>query len=123
MKSTSPMISVVVFCLVIVLLLVFRAGDSPSVGAVSFAATDQLRGAEEELSFEPITERSASAMEAMSLEIAELSDSRASAENALSGLIVDLEGAIVTGADLLWMSLEESCDSVRASTSEAGRFE
>jgi len=117
------MISVVVFYLMIMLLLVFRTGDSPSVKTVSFAATDQLKGAEEELSFEPTTERSASTMEAMSLEIVELSASRASAEHALSGLIVDLEGASVTGADLLWMSLEESCDSVRASTSEAGRFE
>lgn len=123
MRSSSPITSAVVFCVVIALLVVFRTGDSQSIGDVSFAATCPAEVIEGEgvLQLGPqLLERRAEAVER---ESAQLSARHMITAPAFSGFIVDEGGATVAGADILWVSLEGRCDPVRTSTGGGGQFE
>jgi len=123
MRSSSPVISVVVFCVVIALLAVFRSGDSRGVADVSFVAAADVGGVVVAEALGLKSGRLERHPGDVVIELEVPSDRQSIAAPALAGFIVDRQGATVAGAEILWMSLDGHADSVRASTGLHGRFE
>jgi hypothetical protein len=128
MKSTSPIISAVVFGLSVFLLLMFGLGSKPSIDevlAVSIAPSAEIPEQPEPVPHEPLPTMRPK-LKGLNLECPKpvTASYRRTASAALSGLIVDEEGVTLAGADLVWVSLEEDSLGLRTSTQTEleGRF-
>ncbi len=126
MKSSSPIISAVVFGVSVILLLVFGLGSSSPYEEREDSASERDLAVEMEPLADLLEERFSGTQRFQGLALDPpkpvLAAYRKSAEVALSGLIVDEAGTTVAGVDLLWMSLEEGEEELRTSTEEDGRF-
>jgi len=126
MKSSSPIISAVVFGLSVFLLLMFGLGSNPPIEEVNSAAIAPQDGPPKQLERElhaPLP-TARPGYEGLKLEAPKLvtASYRTSASAALSGLIVDEDGVTLAGADLIWVSLEEDSPGLRTTTQLEGRF-
>ena len=126
MKSSSPIISAVVFGLSVFLLLMFGLGSSPlgddvASGYIAPQESPQTQP-ERELHEQFPTVRPG--FEGLKLDPPTLvtASYRKSASAALTGLIVDEEGVTLAGADLIWVSLEEDSPGLQTTTQQEGRF-
>jgi len=126
MKSSSPIISAVVFGLSVFMLLMFGLGPSGSLEEVvsAFGPPNEAPVVKPGLELDESLPTAVPGFQGLDLEPPKLGTAsyRTSAGAALSGLIVDEAGVTVAGADLVWMSLGDDTSCLRTTTQAEGRF-